>query len=78
MGAGEKDRAVRMPGMGDAGVVCSRPALRGRGAGEGDRADRRALDDRARASEIMSMVPSSHERLRLCPLVLMVPRCLFN
>lgn len=70
MGAGEKERAMRMPGMGDAGGVW-RAARRGRGAGDGDRADRRALEDRARASEIMSIVPSSQERLRLWPFVLM-------
>jgi hypothetical protein len=55
-----------MPPPGDAGGVCS-AARRGRGAGDGERAVR----GRFRASEMMSMVPSSQERLRRCvPLAL--------
>ena len=62
-GVGEAERrAEKMPPPpGEAGGVCS-AARRGRGAGDGERAVR----GRWRASEMMSMVPSSQERLRRC------------
>jgi len=73
-GVGDAARREKMrpPPPGLAGGVC-RAALRGRGAGDGDRAVRGRL---WRASEMMSMVPSSQERPRRCvvaPLALAVP-----
>lgn len=62
-GVGEAERSAEKmpPPPGEAGGVCS-AARRGRGAGDGERAVR----GRWRASEMMSMVPSSQERLRRC------------
>ena len=78
-GVGDADRREKMPPPGLAGGVC-RAARRGLGAGDGDRAARGLEPCRLwRASEMMSIVPSSQERLRRCvvvPLALEVPLAL--